>query len=275
MFFVFGSPRSGTTLLAQCLNAHSRIVVPHETDFIIPMAFIFDRVQDKGVGRALISKLIVNTTGFPISIGEYLDAGAVREIVYSSDYHPASILHALYERIAAAAGADMAGDKSPNDLQYVRKLVKTGGLSPGTKIIHIVRDVRDLMISVNKTGWVSDLDLYFPRFWCNSNLYLHALYGHNGSAYRLVRYEDFVTDPEKELGRLTSFLGFAYEPGMTRPENRHQRYRGAEVHANLYNPISTTPVGKHRVVLDDATRDNYVTQAREALQVFGYLEPGA
>ena len=30
MFFIFGSPRSGTTLLAQCLSAHSEIIVPGE-----------------------------------------------------------------------------------------------------------------------------------------------------------------------------------------------------------------------------------------------------
>ncbi len=34
MFFVFGSPRSGTTLMAQCLSSHTDIIIPHETDFI-------------------------------------------------------------------------------------------------------------------------------------------------------------------------------------------------------------------------------------------------
>ncbi len=30
MFFIFGMPRSGTTLIAQCLSAHTEIVVPYE-----------------------------------------------------------------------------------------------------------------------------------------------------------------------------------------------------------------------------------------------------
>jgi hypothetical protein len=47
MLFVFGSPRSGTTLLAQILNSHPEIVVPHETDFIIPFVFVFDRIPDR------------------------------------------------------------------------------------------------------------------------------------------------------------------------------------------------------------------------------------
>jgi len=34
MSFLFGTPRSGTILLAQCLSAHTKIIVPSETDFI-------------------------------------------------------------------------------------------------------------------------------------------------------------------------------------------------------------------------------------------------
>ena len=33
-FFIVGCPRSGTTLLQQCLNRHSRITIPAETSFI-------------------------------------------------------------------------------------------------------------------------------------------------------------------------------------------------------------------------------------------------
>ena len=95
MFFIFGMPRSGTTLLAQCLNAHSKIVVPHETDFIIPMAFIFDRIRDEQVGRNLIYELIVNSTYFPNSLEEYVDARTVYDSVHSCDYSPASILNAI------------------------------------------------------------------------------------------------------------------------------------------------------------------------------------
>lgn len=272
MFILFGMPRSGTTLLAQCLNAHAEIVVPHETDFIIPMAFIFDRVRNEQVGRDLICKLIVNTEAFSRSIGEYISAEIVHDVVHSCEYHPFCILNELYARVAEAAGAKLAGDKSPNDLNFLRMLVKTGGLSSGIKVIHIVRDIRDLMVSVNRTGWVSDLDLYFPRFWCNNNLYLNAIYKEDTSNYSLIRYEDLVAHPKEEINRLSAFLDVEFDPGMLDPENRHKRYKGVETHSNLYNQISNSSVGKHMAVLDHATRINYETQAREALIRFGYLE---
>lgn len=271
MFFIFGMPRSGTTLFAQCLNAHSQIVVPDETDFIIPMAFIFDRVRDEAVGRDLIGKLIVNTASFRRSIGQYLNTETVYDVVGACEYSTAALLDALYDEIAKAGGAKLAGDKSPNDLNFLRMLVKTDGLSGNKKIIHLVRDVRDVMVSVNKTGWVSDLDLYFPRFWSNQNLYLNAIRGHDDSTYLLIRYEDLVSTPEYEFERTCRFLDLEFQPEMLSPEKRDRRHMGQGVHANLYKPISNASVGKYKSVLDASTLANYENQAREAMLAFGYL----
>lgn len=80
------------------------------------------------------------------------------------------------------------------------------------------------MVSVNRTGRASDLDLYFPRFWCNNNLYLNALFKDNESSYAFIRYGDLVVYPLREISRLSAFLGIKFDPGMLLPENRHQRY---------------------------------------------------
>ncbi len=269
MFFIFGSPRSGTTLLAQCLDAHSDIVIPFETDFIVPMAFVFDRIRDPETGREIIAKLITQTEGFAASIGEFLDAAAVYQIVYESDYHPTAILTAIYQHVAAAAGKKMAGDKSPNDLLRLRILVKTGAVSQRTKIIHIVRDIRDVMASLKRTGWVTDLDAYFPRFWSSSNLYLHRLY-RSSPQYLLIRYEDMVRAPEDEFARICAFLEIEFQPKMLLPSNRNPRYKKMGLHANLFKPITPDRIGAYKKQLDRRTLREYQIQAGEALRVFGY-----
>jgi len=271
MLFIFGMPRSGTTLLAQCLNAHSEIVIPHETDFIIPMAFILDRIKDQSIGRELIYNLIVNSTAFTRSLGEYLSIQTVHEIVYASKYTVTDILQALYQAVAKNENAKIAGDKSPNDLNFLRMLVKTGGLGANSKIIHIVRDIRDVMVSVNRAGWQADLDLYFPRFWNNQNLYLHQLYQHQTAKYKLVKYEALVSNPASEFLNICQFLGLEFEAEMLLSDKRNQRYRGQKAHTNLYNPISDASVGKYKSILDQSTLDNYLIQAGEALAKFGYL----
>jgi hypothetical protein len=37
MFFIFGNPRSGTTLLCASLELNDKIVVPDETDIVVPL----------------------------------------------------------------------------------------------------------------------------------------------------------------------------------------------------------------------------------------------
>jgi len=72
MFIIFGSPRSGTTLLASSLDQNDQLVVLDESDFIIPMAFILDRVKNERVGRRLIAEVIAQTQRFPDTLGRFL-----------------------------------------------------------------------------------------------------------------------------------------------------------------------------------------------------------
>jgi hypothetical protein len=270
MFFIFGSPRSGTTLLAQTLSAHSDLVVPHETDFIIPLAFIFDRIKDEDVGRELITKMIVNTTTFARNIGEYVSADDIRTIVYSSQYELGKLLARIYAAVAKVAGRQLAGDKSPDDLLFLRMLVKTGGITPETKIIHIVRDIRDVMVSLTEQKWVASLDLYFPRFWSNSNLYLHSLYRDSPSQYMLIHYEELVSRPKHSLENACRHLGVEFQSSMLDPATYHPRYRKVAAHSRLYEPISSIKVGSHTDKLDKTLLRSYEKQAREGLEVFGY-----
>jgi len=273
MFFVFGSPRSGTTLLAQCLNAHSQVVVPFETDFIVPLAFILERVRDPVLGRELVAGVITGSAGFPASLGEYLEPAEVREIVRTTPYEAPALLARIYERLAAKCGKRLAGDKSPNDLLYLRVLVQTGVVSEHTKIIHLVRDIRDVMVSLNRLGWVNDLDGYFPRMWADTNLYLRTLYDGISANYLLLRYEDLVRAPSAHLRRICDFLGVEFEERIMLSSERHSRYKEMPHHAGLFEAISGAKVGGFRAKLSAEQLRSYETQAHEALARFGY-EPG-
>lgn len=271
MFFIFGSPRSGTTLLAQCLDSHPDIVVPHETDFIIPLAFIFDRIRDPDVGREMICNLVTRSAATVSSLGEYLSEQTLREVICASPYEPAAILRAIYDELARRSGAKLAGDKSPNDLLFLRILVKVNGIGPDTKIVHLVRDVRDVMVSVNEQKWAVDADLYLPRFWASSNLYLHMLFREDRGRYFFVRYEDMVRNPEAVCQDLCRFLGVEFDPDMLECGNRHRRYREMPQHRRLFQPITTSRIGLYRSEVHREMRQLYERQAREALEAFGYL----
>lgn len=126
------------------------------------------------------------------------------------------------------------------------------------------------MVSLNRTGWVKDLDLYFPRFWSNSNLYLHVLFGDNKEQYLLVRYEDLVCAPQEKFSEICDFLGVEFEPDMLSPQNRDPRYKEMEIHQYLYKSIFPGRIGVYKGVLDWHAVRQYERQAREALETFNY-----
>lgn len=271
MFIIFGTPRSGTTIFAETLNSHPEITIPPETDFIVPLVFIYTRIQDPILGREMIANLITSSGAYERSIAPYLDTDMVRQIVYDSEYRASAILENIYAAIAAHSGADIAGDKSPNDLDYLKILVETETLS-GIKILHLVRDVRDLMVSLNQTGWLGDADDYFPRFWSNNNLYLHTKFSQYPERYQLVRYEDMVRDPAGVFGQVCSFLGVDYRDSILSPDVRPRRYPDR---LNLQKEIYSERTGVYRRSLPASMLASYEQQAGECLEAFGYtLETG-
>jgi len=271
MFLIVGFPRSGTTLLTQSLSAHSKIVVPYETDFIIPTAFVFDRIRNPELGKSLVAQLITEATGFNASIGEYLTAERVREIVYDCEYNFGELLEAIYSEVARSAQAQLVGDKSPNDFAFFNMFVRAGGIRSTTKILHVIRDVRDVVVSLKEQGWAQDIDLFFSRFWNLFNLYVYQSQRMNTARYRLIRYEDLARLPGEVLAGVCSFLDVEFEEAMLDPSNRHPRYRDMPAHSRLYEPITAARIGVYRDVLESTTIALLNDHAREALEAFGYL----
>ena len=269
MFFVFGSPRSGTTLLAASLDLHDSIVVPDETDFIIPAAFVFDRVKDELTGKTILKRLIPSTARFPGSLGNFLTVEEVAEIIDASPYSCAAVLQNLYGRLAKKAGKRLAGDKSPNDLGQVGMLIQTQVFAADIKVLHIVRDVRDQLVSLIKTGWTSEPEA-FPQAWSNSNTRLAEYFQGRPQQYLLITYERLASDPRTELAKATEFLGAPFQEQMLDASARGAKYAGVAHHANLGNAINLKSVGRWKTELPPALLERCRTRAAPGMEYFGY-----
>jgi Sulfotransferase family len=273
MFLVFGQPRSGTTLVAQCLNAHPDLVVPDETDVVVPLAFLLDRVKDPDVGRLLAAQLVVSTERFGPSLGRYLSAEQAGQVVRSAPYTLRGILDALYGAVAEAGGGRLGGDKSPNDLKYVRALVAAGLFDDGVPVIHVVRDIRDVMASFTDLGWADGVADGMVRHWVANNLVVRAAIERHGSPYLLVRYEDFVARTEGSLHDICALLGVGFTPSMLDDEARFRQFeahQGMRQHAQTFEPITSDRIGRHREVFDAAAIARMDHLAADGLDAFGY-----
>lgn len=258
-------------MLAQCLSAHPDLVVPAETDFIVPAAFVFDRVEDVEVRKTILKPLIANAAFTRASLLEYLTEHQLGEIVDAHCDSAASLFTAIYAAVARAAGARLAGDKTPNDMLYTRILITTGAIPNDAKVIHIIRDARDVVTSLIRRGWAPGIEDFFPRLWSQTNLYLHEEF-RSSPNYRLVRYEDFVRDPMLELRQLCDLLGVDPDgaKGMTDPGRRHKRYVGSPHHPMLYQPITVKRIGAFRSDLAPAALETCYRQAAEGMAAFSY-----
>lgn len=273
MFIIFGSPRSGTTFLKESLNQNPAIVIPHETDFIIPLAFLVNRIPDVGVGRELVAQMIVSTNDFAASIGCYLSPSEVKACVYDADYNAPAILESLYASIAQKTGAVIAGDKSPNDLGSLGILRSTRLFESNIKLIHIVRDMRDVVLSLQNTSWApGNIEMTFPGIWNTTNLNLRRFAAQKPENYFFLRYEDFVENTATKLKKICDFLEVAFDSRMLDWKNLGSDLRHLAHHRNLGQPPMSSRCYNWKN-FGDASCGSWVEKGREALQEFGYEPP--
>jgi Sulfotransferase family len=273
MFLVLGQPRSGTTLVAQCLNGHADLVVPDETDVVVPLAFLVDRIEDPDVGRELAATLVTRSRRFTSSFGEYLTAEQAAAVVRSAPWTLRGVLNALYAAVAEAGGARMGGDKSPNDLKFVRILLTADLFAADLPVIHVVRDVRDVMVSFRDLGWSQGVPEGLARQWTANNLMVATAVPRRGSPYLRVRYEDLVADPEGEVRRMCELLGVTWDPTMIDDERRYEQFAAHQEigqHARTFEPITDARIGTHREMFDPPTLQRVNDLAAEGLEFFGY-----
>lgn len=272
MFTVQGMPRSGTTLLAQCLNAHPELVVPDETDFMVPAAHAFCQVDDPDACRALLADLVTATARFEATLGRWLSVAEARDVVLGAPYRFDAIVTALYEAIASAEGVALAGDKSPNDLAQAEILAQAGFFGESVRTVHLVRDPRDVMVSMTRLGWLDGLDVNYANQWRTANMNLRRRL-EGGDGYLVVRYEDVVADPAAAFSAICTFLDVDFVPAMLDETARFSQFpehRGMSQHAATYRPIAADSVGRYRQVFDRQTLADVDERAGEALVAFGY-----
>jgi hypothetical protein len=200
--FVVGCPRSGTTMVQQALNRHSRITIPSETAyfsmFLGPMGHTW-RTQ----------RLFLRRINADLGIDVAMPLGRVRGV---------EAARAFFEQIASAYLAkidkrDLAyfGDKTPQHLLSLPKIVEH---YPDARIIVVYRDGRDVALSLSKVPW-GPRDIYASfRLWLRYVKAQEQAQRRKDLSLLCVRYEEVAVEPERELRRVTDFLELPYEPQL-------------------------------------------------------------
>ena len=227
--FIVGCPRSGTTMLQQALNRHSRIVIPPETKFFSDFYRRSLRHQQRH-WRRIQTDLRV--------------AQAAPSCRVCTPQAARSVYDELAQEYLARLGREEVkyfGDKTP---EHTSRLHWIEDVFPDAKIIFLVRDGRDVALSLSKTPWMH-CDAYAGfLIW----LYYYRMLRKTRAARRLnvyfARYESIVAQPDVELRRLLQFLNLPYEEAVA---HGHGNAEGIPAREYGWKHRALTPITAERV----------------------------
>ena len=211
--FVTGYMRSGTTLLGNVIDRHSSIAVFIES-FFIPR-YYFTQVLFWPLSRSRnflrLAQSIVNEASSKRN-GMGLDEARV---LSAAERNLPSLIDSLFSEWAQSRGKHRWADKSPG---YISKIATLDRMFGDARFVHIIRDGRDVWLSLKRLGWKSDV-VEVANDWANTVARARQ-YGATMSPdrYLEVSYERLVEFPEHEVRRIAAFLGEPYEPAMIQPD---------------------------------------------------------
>jgi Sulfotransferase family len=248
--FVVGVSRSGTTLLRLMLDAHPDLTIPAETHFVPMVANVCDELAEQGASSETIrERALATMTGHPRWGDFLLDPEEVRERMEQCDPITTSdAIRAFYEACAAQQGKPRWGDKSP---PYTYKAPRVQAALPEAHFIHIIRDGRDVALSLGEVSWGTDDITEAAKKWVTElrKARRRARSLAKGT-YMEVHYEDLVTDAEPVLRRITEHVDLRWDDAMLDyPRHAQERMRG-EMERTL------KPLGGGTITAEERTRQH-------------------
>lgn len=210
-FFIVASPRSGTTLLERMLNRHSRLFTPPETEFffLLKQKGLLTRPFDVRLARGFIAYYQTTQPATLLGLSED-DALAERLTQDASSW--SEVFLRLIDLLSKGTGKVHLGEKTPHHVRCLDYLLNA---LPTARFVGLVRDGRAVVRSrMEHPQWEHNW-YTAAKIWRQDvqAWQVHASGAHAGRLC-LVRYENLLQDPERELNRICAFLGEDYEPAM-------------------------------------------------------------
>ena len=280
--FVVGATRSGTTLLRLMLDAHPGVAIPSETHFIPEL--VSAREKHGASPEQMLELLTSHRRWGDFTIEPEELAARWEELDPLTG--PAAV-RAFYDLYAEKQGNPGArwGDKTPG---YVKSMREIQTYLPEARFIHLIRDGRDVALSVLKQDWGPQTVEAAAEKWRSRVLRGRAQEPYLGF-YIEVKFEDLVLHTERELRRICEFIELDFDPAMLgyhqTAEQRlqekaralpraHGEAQSAEKrlmsHAKTFEPPNPDLIGTWKKRMSESDRAAYEALAGDLLADLGY-----
>jgi hypothetical protein len=246
-----GCGSSGTSLLRKMFDAHRNFACgPEISLFDRPQFFktdinelyeIFLKQKVDALERDLIYPIVTQFGSycglFVANAGKnYHNLATIKELFEMSS-NTKHFVNLFFSNFAAQQGKIRWAEKTPNNVFCIRESLK---FFPDAKFIHVIRDGRDVVLSLMEKRNFNPLSAIFR--WLAA---VEAGLRYRGNPrYYEVRYEDLVTDPESTLTDMMGFLDEEFDPDMM------DYWKKGDVNPHGYGttPVFTKSIGKWKKV---------------------------
>jgi hypothetical protein len=250
ILFIVGLGRSGTSLLQAMLDTHSQISFLPENHLFLECVIPEHHRRLTLSGADTIMRFLSTRTRV-----DRLENINIAELVRSTEAEPASsffrrLFFRLVEAYGLATRKPIVGDKNP---RYTGHLATIAEIVPDAVVVHIIRDIRDSILSATRTAWGKRMSFLRHVFYAKQELSsAREAVKSLPCRYISVHYEELVTRPESVLADLCRNLGVAYEPEMLMYFVTARRIVGddeLEWKRNVLRPVTPERIGKWRTEL--------------------------
>ena len=260
--FIVGSPRSGTTFLRHVLDRHPSLSICGETRFfaeVYKRRWLFGDLANPAKRGRLVDQYL--STARIRRIGMDLDGLKEKLLREATSYR--ALFTGILEYYAESQGKKRLGEKTPHHAFHAETLCQW---YPGAAIIHLVRDPRDVVASLQRMPWAPDSVVSNACMWLLFDRAARRLESYAG--YVRVRYETLVTQPEQELTRICAHVGEDYAPEMLRADVSAGSRRVAA------GPLTRKRVNQWQEQLTAEEVSLIECVAGRDMQMYGYVRSG-
>lgn len=290
--FVFGYPRSGTTLLRALVGQHSSIHLTQGPELILGLHRAGYGPRDSIPGDALEALFKqLRTLSSCRRHFRRIPAHVVKDIV--AERRPFAFWE-LFERLVRPPdlGTSLWGQKAHNNVFFARDIMQR---YPHALIVTVFRDCRSIVLSHlkkagrlepaaeggspasgfvrlrNELAMAAELVVRWDE-WMGAACDARAIAPEG--TWLDIRYEDLVRDPELALRRVCELAGVAFEARMLDREGRGRdsvlRGDSAEAHRSLAGDLDASRIApfEHAPKVLDALVEHY---AGPRMRQLGYV----
>lgn len=202
LIFLISQPRAGSTMLQLILSAYPDIATTSEPWIALHPFFA---LKEHGID-ARYNAILARE-----ALKEFLTQSGSDETFYKEQV--SHFLNTFYQKAMKHQGKKYFLDKTPRYYLIIDELMETFS---DARFIFLVRHPLAVLNSIMKT-WVKDdykrLGLFKDDLLLAPRLIVDACKRYSDRSY-VLKYEDFVSNPENVLGKICDYIGVDYSDDM-------------------------------------------------------------